>query len=114
MIYEAIKDGDKEMYKRIADNVSNPDNYIKKGLIENDERVATAGLAYLDGDIGTAINTAKELESDGFDYELAYKAIKAYSSEIQKAAGYKADSDDKKYKQSLETLISSGTDKETV
>ena len=114
MIYEAIKDGNNDMYKRIADNVSNPDNYIKKGLIENDERVATAGLAYLDGDIGTAINTAKELESDGFDYELAYKAIKAYSSEIQKAAGYKADSDDKKYKQSLETLISSGTDKETV
>ncbi len=114
MIYEAIKDGNKEMYKRIADNVSNPDNYIKRGLIENDERVATAGLAYLDGDIGTAINTAKELESDGFDYELAYKAIKTYSSEIQKAAGYKADSDDKKYKQSLETLISSGTDKETV
>lgn len=114
MIYEAIKDGNKEMYKRIADNVSNPDNYIKKGLIENDERVAAAGLAYLDGDIGAAINTAKELESDGFDYELAYKAIKAYSSEIQKAAGYKADSDDKKYKQSLETLISSGTDKETV
>lgn len=114
MIYEAIKNGDKEMYKRIADNVSNPDNYIKKGLIENDERVATAGLAYLDGDIGTAINTARELESDGFDYEIAYKAIKAYSSEIQKAAGYKADSDDKKYKQSLETLISSGTDKETV
>ena len=114
MIYEAIKNGDKEMYKRIADNVSNPDNYIKKGLIENDERVATAGLAYLDGDIGTAINTAKELESDGFDYELAYKAIKAYSSEIQKAAGYKADSDDKKYKQSLETLISSGADKGTV
>ena len=114
MIYEAIKDGNKEMYKRIADNVSKPDNYIKKGLIENDERVATAGLAYLDGDIGTAINTAKELESDGFDYEIAYKAIKAYSSEIQKAAGYKADSDDKKYKQSLETLISSGMDKETV
>ena len=114
MIYEAIKDGNKEMYKRIADNVSNPDNYIKKGLIENDERVAAAGLAYLDGDIGAAINTAKELESDGFDYEIAYKAIKAYSSEIQKAAGYKADSDDKKYKQSLETLISSGTDKETV
>ena len=114
MIYEAIRNGDKEMYKRIADNVSNSDNYIKKGLIENDERVATAGLAYLDGDIGTAINTAKELESDGFDYELAYKAIKAYSSEIQKAAGYKADSDDKKYKQSLETLISSGTDKGTV
>lgn len=114
MLYEAIKDGNKEMYKRIADNVSNPDNYIKKGLIENDERVATAGLAYLDGDIGTAINTAKELESDGFDYKLAYKAIKAYSSEIQKAAGYKVDSDDKKYKQSLETLISSGTDKETV
>ena len=114
MIYEAIKDGNKDMYKRIADNVSNPDNYIKKGLIENDERVAAAGLAYLDGNIGTAINTAKELESDGFDYELSYKAIKAYSSEIQKAAGYKADSDDKKYKQSLETLISSGTDKETV
>lgn len=114
MIYEAIKDGNKDMYKRIADNVSNPDNYIKKGLIENDERVATAGLAYLDGDIGTAIKTAKELESDGFDYEIAYKAIKSYSSEIQKAAGYKADSDDKKYKQSLETLISSGTDKETV
>ena len=114
MIYEAIKDGNKEMYKRIADNVSDPDNYIKKGLIENDERVAAAGLAYLDGNIGTAINTAKEFESDGFDYELAYKAIKAYSSEIQKAAGYKADSDDKKYKQSLETLISSGTDKETV
>lgn len=114
MIYEAIMDGNNDMYKRIADNVSNPDNYIKKGLIENDERVAAAGLAYLDGDIGTAINTAKELESDGFDYELAYKAIKAYSSEIQKAAGYKADSDDKKYKQSLETLISSGTDKETV
>ena len=114
MIYEAIKDGNKDMYKRIADNVSNPDNYIKKGLIENDERVATAGLAYLDGDIGTAIKIAKELESDGFDYEIAYKAIKAYSSEIQKAAGYKADSDDKKYKQSLETLISSGTDKSTV
>lgn len=114
MIYEAIMDGNNDMYKRIADNVSNPDNYIKKGLIENDERVAKAGLAYLDGDIGTAINTAEELESDGFDYELAYKAIKAYSSEIQKAAGYKADSDDKKYKQSLETLISSGTDKETV
>ena len=114
MIYEAIMDGNNDMYKRIAYNVSNPDNYIKKGLIENDERVAKAGLAYLDGDIGTAINTAKELESDGFDYELAYKAIKAYSSEIQKAAGYKADSDDKKYKQSLETLISSGTDKETV
>lgn len=114
MIYEAIMDGNNDMYKRIADNVSNPDNYIKKGLIENDERVAAAGLAYLDGDIGTAINTAKELESDGFDYELAYKAIKAYFSEIQKAAGYKADSDDKKYKQSLETLISSGTDKETV
>lgn len=114
MIYEAIKNGDKEMYKRIAKNLDKPEIYIKKGLIENDERVATAGLAYLDGDIGTAINTAKELESDGFDYGLAYKAIKAYSSEIQKAAGYKADSDDKKYKQSLETLISSGTDKETV
>lgn len=114
MIYEAIKNGDKEMYKRIAKNLDKPEIYIKKGLIENDERVATAGLAYLDGNIGTAINTAKELESDGFDYELAYKAIKAYSSEIQKAAGYKADSDDKKYKQSLETLISSGTDEETV
>lgn len=114
MIYEAIENGDKEMYKRLADNVSNPDNYIKKGLIENDKRVAEAGLAYLDSDISKAISTAKELEDDGFNYELAYKAIKAYSSEIQKAAGYKADSDDKKYKQSIETLISSGTDKETV
>ena len=114
LIYEAIENGDKEMYKRLADNVSNPDNYIKKGLIENDKRVAEAGLAYLDSDISKAISTAKELEDDGFNYELAYKAIKAYSSEIQKAAGYKADSDDKKYKQSVETLISSGTDKETV
>ena len=114
MIYEAIENGDKEMYKRLADNVSNPDNSIKKGLIENDKRVAEAGLAYLDSDISKAISTAKELEDDGFNYELAYKAIKAYSSEIQKAAGYKADSDDKKYKQSVETLISSGTDKETV
>ena len=114
MMYEAIENGDKEMYKRLADNVSNPDNYIKKGLIENDKRVAEAGLAYLDSDISKAISTAKELEDDGFNYELAYKAIKAYSSEIQKAAGYKADSDDKKYKQSVETLISSGTDKETV
>ena len=114
MIYEAIENGDKEMYKRLADNVSNPDNYIKKGLIENDKRVAEAGLAYFNGDISKAISTTKELEDDGFNYELAYKAIKAYSSEIQKAAGYKADSDDKKYKQSVETLISSGTDKETV
>ena len=114
MIYEAIENGDKEMYKRLADNVSNPDNYIKKGLIENDKRVAEAGLAYLDSDISKAISTAKELEDDGFNYELAYKAIKAYSSEIQKAAGYKADSDDKKYKQSVETLMSSGIDKNTI
>ena len=114
MIYEAIENGDKEMYKRLADNVSNPDNYIKKGLIENDKRVAEAGLAYLDSDISKAISTAKELEDDGFNYELSYKAIKSYSSEIQKAAGYKAEGEDKKYKEALETLISSGTDKETV
>lgn len=114
MMYEAIENGDKEMYKRLADNVSNPDNYIKKGLIENDKRVAEAGLAYLDSDISKAISTAKELEDDGFNYELSYKAIKSYSSEIQKAAGYKAEGEDKKYKEALETLISSGTDKETV
>lgn len=114
MIYEAIENGDKEMYKRLADNVSNPDNYIKKGLIENDKRVAEAGLAYLNSDISKAISTAKELEDDGFNYELSYKAIKSYSSEIQKAAGYKAEGEDKKYKEALETLISSGTDKETV
>lgn len=114
MIYEAIENGDKEMYKRLADNVSNPDNYIKKGLIENDKRVAEAGLAYLDSDISKAISTAKELEDDGFNYELSYKAIKSYSSEIQKAAGYKAEGEDKKYKEALETLISSGTDKKTV
>ena len=114
MIYEAIENGDKEMYKRLADNVSNPDNYIKKGLIENDKRVAEAGLAYLNSDISKAISTAKELEDDGFNYELSYKAIKSYSSEIEKAAGYKAEGEDKKYKEALETLISSGTDKETV
>ena len=114
MMYEAIKNGDKEMYKRLADNVSNPDNYIKKGLIENDKRVAEAGLAYLDSDISKAISTAKELEDDGFNYELSYKAIKSYSSEIQKAAGYKAEGEDKKYKEALETLMSSGTDKKTV
>ena len=114
MIYEAIENGDKEMYKRLADNVSNPDNYIKKGLIENDKRVAEAGLAYLNSDISKAISTAKELEDDGFNYELSYKAIKSYSSEIQKAAGYKAEDKNKKYKEALETLISSGTDKETV
>lgn len=114
MMYEAIENGDKEMYKRLADNVSNPDNYIKKGLIENDKRVAEAGLAYLDSDISKAISTAKELEDDGFNYELSYKAIKSYSSEIQKAAGYKAEGEDKKYKEALETLMSSGTDKETV
>ena len=114
MIYEAIENGDKEMYKRLADNVSNPDNYIKKGLIENDKRVAEAGLAYLDSDISKAISTAKELEDDGFNYELSYKTIKSYSSEIEKAAGYKAEGEDKKYKEALETLISSGTDKETV
>ena len=114
MMYEAIENGDKEMYKRLADNVSNPDNYIKKGLIENDKRVAEAGLAYLDSDISKAISTAKELEDDGFNYELSYKAIKSYSSEIQKAAGYKAEGEDKKYKEALETLISSGTDKKTV
>ena len=114
MIYEAIENGDKEMYKRLADNVSNPDNSIKKGLIENDKRVAEAGLAYLDSDISKAISTAKELEDDGFNYELAYKAIKAYSSEIQKAAGYKAEGEDKKYKQALETLMSSGIDKNTI
>lgn len=114
MIYEAIENGDKEMYKRLADNVSNPDNYIKKGLIENDKRVAEAGLAYLNSDISKAISTAKELEDDGFNYELAYKAIKAYSSEIQKAAGYKAEGEDKKYKEALETLMSSGIDKNTI
>lgn len=114
MIYEAIENGDKEIYKRLADNVSNPDNYIKKGLIENDKRVAEAGLAYLDSDISKAISTAKELEDDGFNYELSYKAIKSYSSEIQKAAGYKAEGEDKKYKEALETLMSSGTDKKTV
>lgn len=114
MIYEAIENGDKEMYKRLADNVSNPDNYIKKGLIENDKRVAEAGLAYLNNDISKAISTAKELEDDGFNYELSYKAIKSYSSEIEKAAGYKAEGEDKKYKEALETLMSSGTDKETV
>ena len=114
MIYESIKNGDKEMYKRLADNVSNPDNYIKKGLIENDKRVAEAGLAYLNSDISKAISTAKELEDDGFNYELSYKAIKSYSSEIEKAAGYKAEGEDKKYKGALETLMSSGTDKETV
>lgn len=114
MIYEAIENGDKEMYKRLADNVSNPDNYIKKGLIENDKRVAEAGIAYLDSDISKAISTAKELEDDGFNYELAYKAIKAYSSEIQKAAGYKAEGEDKKYKEALETLMSSGIDKNTI
>lgn len=114
MIYEAIENGDKEMYKRLADNVSNPDNYIKKGLIENDKRVAEAGLAYLDSDISKAISTAKELEDDGFNYELSYKAIKSYSSEIEKAAGYKAEGEDKKYKEALETLISSGIDKNTI
>lgn len=114
MIYEAIKNGDKEMYKRLADNVSNPDNYIKKGLIENDKRVAEAGLAYLDSDISKAISTAKELEDDGFNYELSYKAIKSYSSEIEKAAGYKAEGEDKKYKEALETLIPSGIDKNTI
>ena len=114
MIYEAIKNGDKEMYKRLADNVSEPDNYIKKGLIENDKRVAEAGLAYLNNDISKAISTAKELEDDGFNYELSYKAIKSYSSEIEKAAGYKAEGEDKKYKEALETLISSGIDKNTI
>lgn len=114
MIYEAIENGDKEMYKRLADNVSNPDNYIKKGLIENDKRVAEAGLAYFNGDISKAISTTKELEDDGFNYELSYKAIKSYSSEIEKAAGYKAEGEDKKYKQALETLMSSGIDKNTI
>ena len=114
MMYEAIENGDKEMYKRLADNVSNPDNYIKKGLIENDKRVAEAGLAYLDSDISKAISTAKELEDDGFNYELSYKAIKSYSSEIEKAAGYKAEGEDKKYKEALETLMSSGIDKNTI
>nr|DAY64867.1 MAG TPA: PolyVal ADP-Ribosyltransferase [Caudoviricetes sp.] len=114
MMYEAIENGDKEMYKRLADNVSNPDNYIKKGLIENDKRVAEAGLAYLDSDISKAISTAKELEDDGFNYELSYKSIKSYSSEIEKAAGYKAEGEDKKYKEALETLMSSGMDKKTV
>lgn len=85
MIYESIINDDKQMYKRIADNVNNPNNYIKKGLIENDERVATAGLDYLNGDIKSAISTAKQLESDGFDYELAFKSIKSYASEIEKA-----------------------------
>ena len=114
MMYEAIENGDKEMYKRLADNVSNPDNYIKKGLIENDKRVAEAGLAYFNGDISKAISTTKELEDDGFNYELSYKAIKSYSSEIEKAAGYKAEGEDKKYKQALETLMSSGIDKNTI
>ena len=114
MMYEAIENGDKEMYKRLADNVSNPDNYIKKGLIENDKRVAEAGLAYLNSDISKAISTAKELEDDGFNYELSYKAIKSYSSEIQKAAGYKVEGEDKKYKEALETLMSSGIDKNTI
>lgn len=114
MMYEAIENGDKEMYKRLADNVSNPDNYIKKGLIENDKRVAEAGLAYLNSDISKAISTAKELEDDGFNYELSYKSIKSYSSEIEKAAGYKAEGEDKKYKEALETLISSGIDKNTI
>ena len=114
MIYEAIENGDKEMYKRLADNVSDPDNYIKKGLIENDKRVAEAGLAYFNGDISKAISTTKELEDDGFNYELSYKAIKSYSSEIEKAAGYKAEGEDKKYKQALETLMSSGIDKNTI
>lgn len=114
MIYESIINDDKQMYKRIADNVNNPDNYIKKGLIENDERVATAGLDYLNGDIKSAISTAKQLESDGFDYELAFKSIKSYASEIEKAAGYKADEDTDKYDNSIDTLLSSGMDDNTI
>lgn len=104
MIYEAIENGDKEMYKRLADNVSDPDNYIKKGLIENDKRVAEAGLAYFNGDISKAISTTKELEDDGFNYELSYKAIKSYSSEIEKAAGYKAEGEDKNISKHLKRL----------
>lgn len=73
-------------------------------MIENDKRVAEAGLAYLDSDISKAISTAKELEDDGFNYELAYKAIKAYSSEIQKAAGYKAEGEDKNIRKRLKRL----------
>lgn len=114
MIYESIINDDKQMYKRIADNVNNPDNYIKKGLIENDERVATAGLDYLNGDIKSVISTAKQLESDGFDYELAFKSIKSYASEIEKAAGYKADEDTDKYDNSIDTLLSSGMDDNTI
>ena len=82
LIYEAIKNGDDEMYRRIADNVSDPDKYIKAGLIENDSRIAKAGTEYSKGDVTALVNTSKELEAEGFDYDLVVKTIKSYANKL--------------------------------
>ena len=82
LIYEAIKNSDDEMYSRIADNVSNPDKYIKAGLIENDSRIAEAITEYSKGEITALVNISKELEAEGFDYDLVVKTIKSYANKL--------------------------------
>jgi hypothetical protein len=86
--------------------------YMRKNLREQDDRVAEAGRAKLDGNMSAYARIVGEIRNDGFDRDWVIGAVDGWVSKLESAAKEKEEGKTKELKESLKEITDSGADQE--
>lgn len=86
--------------------------YMRKNLREQDDRIAEAGRAKLDGNMSAYARVVGEIRNDGFDRDWVIGAVDGWVSKIESAAKEKEEGKTKELKESLKEITDSGADQE--
>ena len=120
-LYDYLIEGNTAKYDKLYDELiknGKTKEDIEKGitaaLVNNDVRIARAGIAYSVGDMASYINAVEKIKGEKFTEEQVVKAIKKYAASIENAREYKENEEQRKYETELNTLTASGLDIETV
>lgn len=112
-LYEAILRGNEEQIEKLQlkfDDDDAIDNALVRAIRENNPEVAKAASKYINGDISAFESAVAALVKQGFEEDVAARAIRSVITMVNSAARLKADGDTKDYDKKVDNLIDLGYD----
>ena len=120
-LYDYKTEGDTKNYDRLYNKLLEDgktedaiSNGLRDMLIQNDIRIAEAGIAYNDGDMDAYIDAVNAIMKEGYTEKQATTAIKTYASSIDKAREYLDAEDIRHYNAEVDLLTMSGMERTKV
>ena len=114
-LYEAIVEGNDRQAESLKLQFGDEDavnNALIKAIRENNTDVVATASDYINGDLTAYKAMVDELVAQGFDEEVAAKAIKSVVSMVGTTAQYEANGDTDAYNENVDKLVALGYDED--